>query len=737
MEEAVYLTGTESERSFPLGRFIPQIPEGVVSKWLADRLPRGSNLLDPFGTTPQTSIEAALAGYRIIAVSNNPIVSFILKILVTAPGEGEIQAALSTFASSRKGDERLEVHLQSLYETECPVCGEKIQANRFIWDKHLQQPSSKEVVCPYCHAEGEFPVTPEDLARLDPFKRNPLQRARALERIAGLDDQFRGEAQQAVDCYLPRPLYALFTMINRLDNLEITPRQREILTALLLVCCDQASALWPYPNIRAHPRQLAIPPKFHENNLWKAFERAADELAHAGTVVPFSEWPSPPPEQAGIYLIQGRIRDAAQIFSSSQVQGVLTVFPRPNQAFWTLSAVWAGWLWGQEFVKPLKHVLSRRRYDWNWHTSALASSLTTLNEHLPEGIPIFGLVPEAEPAFISAVVTAAGTAHLEFMGMAVREDDEFAQIHHQSGDKVPHNPDIDPSTVIRPSVLDFLGELGEPATYMQMSNAALAGLARRRALLVDQPLTQLNNALRRVFADHDLFQRYQESSATFELGYWWLRSPVPSTIALADRMETEVCELLLHQPGITRRELDQTLCRRFRGLLTPPSDLLRVLIESYAEQHPSGSGVLYLRPQDEAENRSQDIRHQRAAIITLGKTLGFNIAEDSSLRWKSADNQAVYQFHIQSSAVFTPLVYGIDDSQGMPVLVLPGSRANLVAFKIRRDPALHQLIESRWQIVKFRHIHELSENPMLTLDMWKKQISTDPPEYHAVQLDMF
>jgi hypothetical protein len=737
LEELKYFTGNPPTRSYPLNRFIPDVPSGIVQKWLNSKLPLGSTVLDPFGTSPQTAIEAAQAGYRVVVVSNNPIVSFVLRMLAAAPGQDDIKAALEILGSSKKGNERLEIHLQSLYETTCPSCGLTLQVESYIWDRHIEQPVLKIFSCPHCHASGDAPVTPEDLERLTPFNRNPLHRAMALEKIAGMDDPFRKDAQEALDCYGSRPLYGLFTMLNRLDNLDISPRQRNILSALLLTCCDQASALWPYPTLRAHPRQLTIPPRYHEYNLWKTLEKAAGDLISTDQPVPFAEYPQPMPEENGIYLIQGRIRDVTDMLSDSPIHGVVTVIPRPNQAFWTLSAVWAGWLWGKEFVNPLKHALSRRRYDWNWHTAALETALSALNLRLSDSVPIFGLVPEVEPSFISAILTSAGAAHLEFDGLAYRDKDELVQIQFTSHDRVAHDPTREPLKIIRYGATDFLRDLGEPVDYLQISTAACTALARRHSLLIDQPLTQLNTILRRVLADPGIFNRYEESEATFEVGKWWLRNPDSSIISLADRLEAEVYQLLLEKPGIHVQELDETLCRRFRGLLTPPADLFSMILDSYTWQHPTGSGNLYLNPQDEPQNRAQDQIGQKAAILKLGQKLGYQTAEGEPFRWLSPEDQTGYVFHVQSKSIFSSLIQSSGNRGYRQVIVIPGSRANLVAYKIHRNPALAETLRHGWLVIKYRHVMQLAENPMLTREIWEKQIGADPPEFRAMQMDMF
>ena len=43
----------------PLGRYLPPIPDGVVTAWLARHIAPGEWVLDPFGASPRAAVEAA------------------------------------------------------------------------------------------------------------------------------------------------------------------------------------------------------------------------------------------------------------------------------------------------------------------------------------------------------------------------------------------------------------------------------------------------------------------------------------------------------------------------------------------------------------------------------------------------------------------------------------------------------------------------------------------------------
>ena len=436
MENALpFQAGRAPARAEPLGRYLPPIPAGIIATWLGERLPAGAWVLDPFGASPRLAIEAAQAGYRVLVAANNPIARFLTEMAANPPARAEFQAALSELAAAYKGDERIEPHLRALYETECAACGQKVMAEAFIWERAAQErgadgPQAAIYQCPACGNSGEHPATPADLRRAAQFTSGGLHRARALERVAPPHDPDRAHAEEAIEAYLPRAVYALFTLINKLDGLSLPEGRMRCLHALLLSACERGNKLWAYPTERERPRSLLTPPRFRENNLWLALEQAVErwEAAPDGIPVPLAVWPNQPPETGGICLFEGRLKDLAACLPDLPIQAVASALPRPNQAYWTLSALWAGWLWGREAVGPFKSVLRRRRYDWGWHTSALHAALGHLAPLLGEGTPFLGLIGENEPGFLTAALAAADAAGFDLQGLALRPETGQAQI---------------------------------------------------------------------------------------------------------------------------------------------------------------------------------------------------------------------------------------------------------------------------------------------------------------------
>jgi predicted RNA-binding Zn-ribbon protein involved in translation (DUF1610 family) len=763
---------------FPLARFLPPLQPGMAAAWLAKNVSPGSWLLDPLGASPALTLEAAQAGYRVLVASNNPILSFITETLARAPRSPDFQSAIAELSMVKRGEERLQHHLQSLYQTACAACGEPVQPQAFLWRKDESEPFARLYDCPKCGQSGEHPVAQADLDRLKAMGGDKLQRARALQRVTLDQDAHRADVEEALENYLPRPLYILFTLANKLEGLGLPPERTRLLQALLISTFDQGSTLWPWPGGRSRPKQLTVPPQFRENNLWLAMEEAVKEWAHQPGPIPVTRWPDLPPEGAGggggICLFRGRVKALMPLPETIRPGAILTVFPRPNQAFWTLSALWSGWLWGAEAALPLLNVLDRRRYDWNWHTTAIHSALAAVAATVAPETPFFGLLPELAPGFLSAVVTAASAAGFRLEGLASRSEEEFAQGLWRpdiaARERTPERAEAalpDPAemeSAARATIQADLLARNEPAPYLTEYAAGLAGMARSGAIprwlgnIPSDLLNRVQAALARTFADRSLLKLYG-GPADEERGLWWLaKAPSetaggeqPGGLPLADRVEMEVVRFMQRQPNFAFEELDRRICAQFPGLLTPPADLVRACVESYGETIPGHAGdgpqsSWRMRENENSAARKADLQQVRASLARTGQQLGFTVKEqDHALIWE-ADGAPAWRFYAMASSILSRYVLTALPSGGQRVLLIPGSRAHLVRFKLRRDPRLAEALGDAetpnmlfppWRIIKFRHLREIASRVDLSLTTWELLLDEDPLTDEATQMLLF
>jgi DNA-directed RNA polymerase subunit M/transcription elongation factor TFIIS len=758
--------GTFPSNPGPLARYLPPLDEGVATAWLKERLSPGAWVLDPFGAAPQLALEAARAGFRVIVAANNPVSRMLLEMGARSAGLEQYQAALADLASSYKGQERIEPHIRSLYTTECANCSQPVTAEYFLWERSGAYPYARFYTCLRCGDSGERPTSQKDKDRASTFAKGGLNRTRALERVVPTNDPNRVHAEEALSVYLPRALYALFTMINKMDTLETSPTRRNLLSALLLSACDQANALWAHPTSRERPRQLSIPSHFRENNVWLAMEQAAQVWVVGQPALPLAQWPKIGSEPSSITLFVGRLKDLASELSHIKIEAVLAALPRPNQAFWTLSALWAAWLWGREAVGPFKSVLSRRRYDWGWHTAALSSALSSLGPLLEEGTPVLGLIGEAEPGFTSAALLAADSSGFTLEGVALRAESGQAQIHWQSAVSrtSPAYPKSGLIQIAREAATSALQERGQPAGYLSIHTAALLALADQKALPRKQAgkvpeesaadlYSRLQNGLKETFTFRQGFLRFDGSENALDVGSWWTLDEENAALPLSDRIEVATWQVLQESDRLSLAELDEYLCELFPGLLTPNLDLILHCLHSYGEQEKAKGGKWRLRPQDSTDQRRNEVHNNQEMLFHLADRLGFSAMQvegagkhnlapgfERVLFWHDPGGALRYLFHITATAAIGGIIFQrwIQSSEQAKdfkqIIVLPGSRANLVSYKLKSDVRLEKEVGQSWTFLKYRHLRRLVENPILNRQNLSEQLEMDPLAYTATQI---
>ena len=754
MEQQSYIPGLSPADPGPLSRFIPPLEEGVISAWLPHHATAGSWLLDPFGFSPRLVLEAARAGYRVLVTVNNPITRFLLEMSANPPSEADFKAALADLAVVKKGDERLQGHLQSLYLTICEKCEQEIQAQFFLWRKGEEAPYARIYKCPHCQDEGERLVTQQDIDRAKRIaSTDSLHRSRSFERVAKLDDEDRVYAEEAIEHYLPRPLYFLTTVINRLDSLNLTPERRRALNALILVACDAGNTLWGHPSERPRPKQLNIPNQFREHNLWMMLERGLALWSETASGVVCEAWHANErrkiPESGGIVIYEGRLKELAhEVKKEIPIAAVIGAVPRPNQAFWTLSTLWAGWLWGREAVEPYKLALRRRRYDWAWNATALNAAYTHLFDLLPLGTPFFGLLPEAEPSFLTSALTAAGTAGFDLQALALRTEHDPLQILWKRGEHLKRETNQPTVDDVRNAIVTHLTERGEPASYLHVHAAGLIALATSHALKqkgqeFDEAMRAIQSVMQKALTEDDRFIHYS-SGESVETGSWGFSQEHSSTLpttnggsaqgeSLSDRVEVAVVTFLQKNPNSIYLEIEDDLYPRFPGLLTPSKAMIYSVLFSYAEKD---GGAWKLRPEDMASARRNEMNTIAAMIEIVGRRLNYSTRkEEKNLLWEQ-NGQVKHAFYVLASSLVGRAIIETPYPPEQTIIVIPGGRAALVAYKSQRDPALAARMKT-YRVMKYRLIRTLVEVPVLTRETFEEQLTSDPLEKSKSQMMMF
>lgn len=753
-----FIPGDRPSFSHLLSRYLPQTPSGVAKAWLSEIAPPGTWVIDPFGFSPIIPIEAAEAGYRVLVVANNPIIRFLLELTASPPDETELRNALAKLSITRVGEKRLEPFIKSIYSTTCEQCGQTIIADAFLWEREASQPYARLYHCPHCRDEGERAVTKEDIIQARQYLESKLHQARALELIASPNDPYRPYAQDALSAYLPRAIYVLFTIKNCIARLspmygERETREQQCLNALFLHALDQANTLWAHPTGRTRPRQMTTPPRFRENNIWFALEEAISILTTPKTKIPLSIFPHLPPVSGGIVIFEGRLRELVDMLIASTTGGirpqvVLTAIPRYNQAFYTLSALWAGWLWGRHAVNPFRGLLKRRRYDWSWYTNALFNAFRNLAMLVDFDTPFLGLLSESEPSFFASVLIAATLAGFHLRGAALRVEKDQAQIYwtRDKGQLSPttKNNEQNLEKTIVHAALSYLAERAEPSPFPSLHAAIMCELVVENLLPISKDKSPASifvhsqESVERVLTKHPSLIRYGGSEKSLDVGLWWQKEWLSQPLEpLSDRVELLVLQYLRAQQVCSFSEVEAWLCKQLPGMLTPDAELIRACLLSYGKPGISENEIWHLREEDREEIRQADTTYTINLLHNIGHRLGFVSQGENPVVWLDDSSLPTYTFFVTATAALGKIIYTPQFSPWQCFIVIPGGRANLVFYKIHHNPYLQERLASGWHFLKFRHVRRLADNMSLTRENFVEQMGSDPLTDTAHQMRLW
>jgi hypothetical protein len=711
------------QSKYPMQRFLPQVPNGLAGVWLErGGIPKGSWVLDPLGANPQLSLDTAVAGYKVLVAINNPILQLILEITAKSPDRDDFVSILADLAGVRRGTDRLEPHIQSLYLSDCPICHRSLPATTFYWKRNDSKPFMSSVNCPICgEAENTNLLDPEILTEI--ISRQALTQSRAIERANPLSDVQKTSVQEIINCYTPRALYGLFTIFNRSEALSLSANQRQLLNALLLSACEESSSLWSWPpGERLRPRTISISSEYREKNIWIALEEAIEGWTCRKEKVEIVRWPEELKNESGIVLFPGRFRELPELPPEITLQAIITAVPYPNQAFWSLSSVWSGWIFGRSAVEPMRNVLQRKRYDSHWTGEALLSVFRRLAKSYGE-IPVFAALPELIPGHLLAIMTAMQSASYLVKDFALCAEDNSGQ-----GCWSVKRSETTESVGTQKAILDLLDQRSEPSPYLSLFACGLLDLEKRAQLAVKKGtnlgdwMAEKQIEIRKIFSQKEIFIPFGSEDRDSQ-GVWWKTSETNWSEPLSEQVEREAIKYMIDHTEYSKNMIRQHIYTKFPGLKTPSSEFIELVINSYSR--PSGSNTLFnLRVEDEPVKRRKEIETISNLLLHIGSKFGFSVKKEYALTWNDQSGRVIYRYDLLASAMMGRFLLDPEfrKAEKNNILVIPREREGLIQYKLDHDPRMEQAIK-KWKILWFDDLLKIDAQDDTTIENWELFIS--------------
>ena len=302
------------------------------------------------------------------------------------------------------------------------------------------------------------------------------------------------------------------------------------------------------------------------------------------------------------------------------------------------------------------------------------------------------------------------------------------------------------SNLIQNAGLEYLISKGEPSDYTQLHIAILSNLGQRNSLCLEETPAECYSKLHQKFQEtlnyQNGFLRFGGSEKSIEVGQWWLLNDDYATLPLSDRVEMAVVKFMQCNPNYSLTDVEYALMQQdgatFSGLFIPELSLINECLESYGEIAESSWQI---RSEDTPALRREEIKSMSELVNGLGNKLGFIVNSESEgipqSIWLDDDETPRYIIYISASAILGKFLSETSPTPAHRVILVPGGRANLVMFKLNRDPRLKIFFENGWRFLKYRHARQLANSPSLTAITLGAQLDFDPLTYSETQLRMF
>lgn len=693
-----------------LRQAFPAVPPAVARAAIEQHTQPGDVILDPFVSGLGVMQAALELKRKVIAASFNPINALAIRATLWPV---DARSALTHLADASKGSQRLRDHLRALYTTRCPTCGRDGPALHFLWDRDRGEPIEKHVNCAVC-GENVGQVDADDLSKLKRYDPRGLAFWALHGRVIDRNHEDADRVSEVLEAYTPRTQAALSDILSKFDALS--EEDRSALRPALLAVFDACSTLHA-PDEARYPSGLKSPSRFTEKNVWLELEQQDSLLPAVSLSLPrvatVDELLASATPAACLLVLPAR--ELIKHLPAQALPLVVTHPPLPRPGFWSLSAVWAAWLWGKQDyrVDALRPLLSRKRTSWDWQWRAIGSALSVLQPALRSDARTVTSFP-ADEAVLESVLLAAASAN--------------QVVDHLTCD--PHDG-VRVTWGLHPSpefsgeglgVRSILLDRAEPTSMLMLKAGMLATWGQTSTLrdIAQQtegespPLAILRAAIKTTI---------EKSAVELDPQTWWLPDHTNAEVPLADRVEQAVVELLRAQADWHTIDLLCAVYRRFPDHLTPDRALLATTIHSYAEEFRFDQ--VRLRAEDQTVARAAEVQEVRQLLTEIGQRMGFEaVAHEQAVEWLKS-----YTFVLQTTAELEPLL-----RRERGVLVIPGGRATLLQYKLARDARLR---EAHWPLLKFSSLRRAAQQPDLTLQTFQFAFGLEPPiEQPATQIQL-
>ncbi len=413
--------GPPASRQDLLSRWLPLLPPSLVVEYLRAYSHDDEVIWDPFCRGDDVAGPALRANRRVLVSDYNPLTNFLVQMAVDPVPARDIRTAFQTLSESTRHNISLRDHLMQIYATECPHCRQTVVADYFLWHRKEEQPFKKHYHCPTCQIEHLEPFTDADQRRMQAIEPKGLHYWYILERLAPTSKRTQAMVERLLSLYTPRNLYALVTLLMRIEATVENKRAQDALKVALLRCLLEGSKL-----TSGRGRSLRVPNQFQEVNVWLCFEAAVQDLCVATEARPpvlvtrdvetllardATLWDYSASRRARVLIARRTPRQMARDLPPASIDLILTRPPYPDRPFLSLCYLWTGWLLGAGPAATLARLLDQGPFEgWARTLPALRKTFHAMCQALKPAHAMILLFTTADADYLTSLVMTAVAA---------------------------------------------------------------------------------------------------------------------------------------------------------------------------------------------------------------------------------------------------------------------------------------------------------------------------------------
>ncbi|MEW6584201.1 MAG: DNA methyltransferase [Nitrospirota bacterium] len=630
-------------------------PHNVVAEYLRHYSKEGDVVLDPFGGSGVTAMEAIKFGRKAISIDLNPMSAFLIENTLSQVSPQEIEYEF------KKIEAKLKDHLSGLYETTCQKCGKKVNAVCLHWDK--DKPVKVMFECNDCNIKrGKDP---------DSFDLKKIKEAEELKprwypknKLAYNGSLFKEgthlpEFDSLDKLFTKRNLYALsiiYDEIGKIENRKLQNVFKFAFTSMVHLVSSMTpvrptrpfSSFWPV-------HRYWIPPVYMESNVWMVFESAvlgkqgvlkgkedaASQIKTYKRAKNFKELN----DGANILFETSNALELTKIVPQNSVDYIFTDPPYGGAVqYFELSTLWTAWLNMDLDYEDEITVNDQQKKDFDYYHKMLKSAFREMFQVLKPGRYLTVTFHSTEIAVWNSIIKAvvlngfdlekivyqppartSAKGLLQPYGSAV--GDYYIRFRKPDTEKLTSESAMDKETYEREVVMAakaIIEERGEPTIYQRILNGIMVELRGGRNV----PIGARN--IETVLKDHvgKEFELIDVRDAKGKKAgkAWWLAGrdfSNFSTPSLSDRVEKVVLNVFDKKVKASFDDVLQEIFIKFPNALTPDTESIISIMEEYAARTSDGSWRL--KPELQ-ENQRESIHNLMIYYLAvLGKKAGYKV----------------------------------------------------------------------------------------------------------------